>query len=60
MFELPEFATLASQINDVLAGKVIKKGSLGNTPHKFVWYNRTPNEFEELTYGSLPYLFGQA
>lgn len=51
MFELPEFATLTKQINDTLLGKVIKKGSLGNTPHKFVWYNRTPNAFQTLTRG---------
>jgi formamidopyrimidine-DNA glycosylase len=51
MFELPEFVTLAGQINETLAGKVIKKGSLGNAPHKFVWYNRMPDEFEALTEG---------
>jgi formamidopyrimidine-DNA glycosylase len=51
MFELPEFATLARQINDTLKGKVIRKGSLGNTAHKFVWYNRKPDAFEALTKG---------
>ncbi len=51
MFELPEFVTLAKQINETLTGKVISKGSLGNAPHKFVWYNRTPDEFEALTRG---------
>lgn len=51
MFELPEFVTLAKQINDTLKGKVIKRGVLGNTPHKFVWYNRTHDEFEKLTEG---------
>lgn len=51
MFELPEFVTLANQINDTLKGKIIKKGTLGNTPHRFVWYNRTHNEFEGLTKG---------
>ena len=49
MFELPEFATLAKQINKTLTGKVIAHGGLGNTPHKFVWYNRTGPEFEALT-----------
>ncbi len=53
MFELPEFVTLAKQINQTLAGKVIKQASLGNTPHKFVWYNRTSEEFDELTQGKL-------
>jgi formamidopyrimidine-DNA glycosylase len=51
LFELPEFIILARQINDTLKGKVIKKGSLGNSHHKFVWYNRTPTEFQTLTHG---------
>jgi len=51
MFELPEFITLAGQINETLAGKTIRKGSLGNTPHKFVWYNRSHAEFARLTKG---------
>jgi formamidopyrimidine-DNA glycosylase len=51
MFELPEFVTLARQMNDTLTGKIIRRGSLGNSPHKFVWYNRTPDEFAHLTEG---------
>ncbi len=51
MFELPEIANLSAQINKTLSGKVIRKGSLGNSPHKFVWYNRKPAEFEKLTRG---------
>jgi formamidopyrimidine-DNA glycosylase len=51
MFELPEFVTLAGQITQTVAGKRIRQGSLGNSPHKFVWYNRTPAEFEKLTRG---------
>ena len=51
MFELPEFATLARQMNETLTGKTIRKGSLGNAPHKFVWYNRSHDEFERLTRG---------
>jgi formamidopyrimidine-DNA glycosylase len=51
MFELPEFVTLAGQINATLTGKTIRKGSLGNTPHKFVWYNTSHAEFERLTQG---------
>ena len=51
MFELPEFVTLAGQINDTLPGKTILMGELGNSPHKFVWYNRTHEEFERLTRG---------
>lgn len=49
MFELPEYTILAKQINKTLVGKSIKEGHLGNSPHKFVWYNRKPEEFERLT-----------
>lgn len=51
MFELPEFVTLARQINETVAGKTIRSGVLGNSPHKFVWYNRTHAEFAGLTQG---------
>ena len=52
MFELPEYLTLAKQMNESLKGKTIKKGVLGNTPHKFVWYNRRHDEFERMTKGT--------
>ena len=48
MFELPEILTLANQINRTIKGKTIKRGVLGNSPHKFVWYNRKHPEFEKL------------
>jgi len=51
MFELPEYMILSQQINETLKGKVIQKGQLGNSPHKFVWYNRSHDEFEKLTAG---------
>jgi len=51
MFELPEYVILANQINETLMGKTIQIGSLGNSPHKFVWYNRSQDEFAELTKG---------
>jgi formamidopyrimidine-DNA glycosylase len=49
MFELPECVTLTRQMNETLRGKVVKRGRLGNSPHKFVWYNRKPAEFERLS-----------
>lgn len=49
MFELPEIVNFAKQFNETLKGKIIKEGSLGNKPHKFVWYNRTHEEFAKLT-----------
>jgi formamidopyrimidine-DNA glycosylase len=51
VFELPEVVTLAKQINSTLVGKVIRSGSLGNAPPKFVWYNRSHDECEMLTKG---------
>ncbi len=51
MFELPETITLARQINETMAGKIIRSGTLGNAPHKFVWYNRTHEEFAGLVAG---------
>ena len=53
MFELPEIFTLSKQINSSLRGKIIHSGHLGNTPHKFVWYNRSHDEFETLTKGKM-------
>jgi len=53
MFELPEYTVMAKQINKTLVGKKIKKGNLGNSPHKFVWYNRKPEEFTKLTHGKI-------
>lgn len=49
MFELPETVNLASQMNETLQGKIVKEGRLGISPHKFLWYNRTHEEFEQLT-----------
>jgi formamidopyrimidine-DNA glycosylase len=51
MFELPECVVLAKQMNDTLQGKIIIGGDLGNSPHKFVWYNRSPEEFDNLIGG---------
>jgi formamidopyrimidine-DNA glycosylase len=51
MFELPEVENFVKQINATLKGKTIRDGSLGNSPHKFVWYNRKPEEFKQLVPG---------
>jgi formamidopyrimidine-DNA glycosylase len=51
MFELPETITLASQLTAALAGRTVRHGSLGNVTHKFVWYNRSPEEFAGLVAG---------
>ncbi len=62
MFELPEYIILARQMNETLEGKIIQQGTLGNSPHKFVWYNRTAGEFEGLTFGKCigkPHVLGR-
>jgi len=41
MFELPELIVLQHQINEILVGKKILSAVMGNSPHKFVWYNQT-------------------
>lgn len=51
MFEIPEVETFVKQINATLTGKTIRSGSLGNSPHKFVWHNRGPEEFAQLVSG---------
>ena len=51
MFEIPEYVTLARQMSVSLPGKRIAKGTLGNSPHKFVWYNREPAEFSDIVKG---------
>lgn len=53
MFELPECLTLARQMNTVLTGKSVRTGNLGNSPHKFVWYNRGDEEFARLVAGKV-------
>ncbi len=51
MIELPEALTIAEQMNDELNGKRIESGNRGNSPHKFAFYNRKPEEYEELLAG---------
>jgi formamidopyrimidine-DNA glycosylase len=38
-------------MNETMKGKIIQRGSLGNSPHKFVWYNIKHKDFEKLTKG---------
>jgi formamidopyrimidine-DNA glycosylase len=51
MFEIPEILVLSRQIDKAMRGKTIREGRLGNSPHKFVWYNRSHEEFTELAKG---------
>ena len=51
MFELPELTVIAAQMNEVVPGAVVREGRLGNKSHKFVWYDRSHEEFTQLTAG---------
>lgn len=51
MIELPEALTIARQITKELKGKRIQCGTRGNAPHKFAFYNREPEEYEEILPG---------
>jgi hypothetical protein len=51
LFELPEYTPLARQMNETLVGKIVQRGAFGNTPYEFVWYNRSREEFKQLTQG---------
>lgn len=53
MFEISEVKVLADQFNAHLKGKQIASGNLGNSPHKFVWHNRGPEEFAQLVRGKV-------
>ncbi len=53
MFELPEYVTITRQMNQHIQGKQIKEGRLGNSPHKFVWYNVKHDEFTACTSGKI-------
>lgn len=51
MFELPEFQVLARQLNESVQGKVVRRGDLSSSPHKFVWHNLSHEEFDQRTTG---------
>jgi len=51
MIELPEALTIARQMNDELEGKRIASGVRGNSPHKFAFYTRPPEEYETILKG---------
>jgi formamidopyrimidine-DNA glycosylase len=51
MIELPEATTIARQITEELRGKKVESGNRGNSPHKFAFYNHTPEEYEAILKG---------
>lgn len=53
MIELPEATTIARQISAELKGKQILEGTRGNSPHKFAFYNRAPEEYAAILPGKV-------
>lgn len=51
MIELPEALTIARQMSETLKGKRVASGVRGNSPHKFAFYNRPPEEYEAILRG---------
>ncbi len=51
MIELPEVLTIARQMNSDLRGKRIASAMRGNSPHKFAFYNRPPEEYAAILKG---------
>lgn len=52
MIELPEANTLARQITDTLAGKLIASAVANSSPHKFAWYHGDPAAYAALLPGA--------
>lgn len=51
MIELPEAMTLASQIRNNLRGKRVGKVIAGSSPHRFAWFNGSPQDYPALLEG---------
>lgn len=52
MIEIPEAFTLARQINETLAGRVVQSAIAAASPHKFAWYHGDPAEYPARLQGS--------
>ena len=48
MIELPEATVIARQMTVGLKGKKVESCIRGNSPHKFAFYNRPPEEYEAI------------
>jgi formamidopyrimidine-DNA glycosylase len=51
MIEMPEAVKLAGQMDQALKGRRIKRGTRGNSPHKFAFYSGSPEEYEAILNG---------
>lgn len=53
MIELPEAITIARQMNAAIQGKQIEDCVRGNTPHKFAFYTRDPEDYSNILSGKV-------
>jgi len=53
MIEIPEAFTLARQINETLAGRVVQSAIAAASPHKFAWYTGNPAEYNDRLAGKV-------
>ncbi|MBT3288563.1 MAG: hypothetical protein HN380_14545 [Victivallales bacterium] len=51
MIEHPEAVNIAGQIAETLTGKRIESATRGNTPHKWAFYSRSPEEYASILKG---------
>jgi len=48
MIEIPEAAVLSMQINKIVAGKKISNVIASHSPHKFAWFNKDPQDYNNM------------
>jgi formamidopyrimidine-DNA glycosylase len=48
MIEIPEAAILSIQLNETIAGKRIKNVVVLQSPHKFAWFYRDPQDYKRI------------
>jgi formamidopyrimidine-DNA glycosylase len=51
MIEIPEAIHLAEQLNQTVRGKRIARTEAAHSPHKFAWYQGSPQRYPELLNG---------
>ena len=51
MIEIPEAATMAVQLNGVVRGKKVVEVVAAHSPHKFAWYQGSPDAYPHLLKG---------
>lgn len=51
MIEIPEALVLAKQVNETVAEKEIVRVIAEHSPHKFAWYHKDPQQYEDILIG---------